>query len=212
MKIFFMLLMVCFSCLLHSISPFAVIFLIAMSVIWLGIFEYVKYVVQRRGRYPSPCEKNLKYMAFVFLSVLIHPALCLMLVFFFHPFYLSRRLWLNPQVNIISVNRSCVNYRSYSNDSSFSSGEHDFRLVTSGNIIGGSSSYCSDCVTGSLIDISHDVFSVDAEYDSKCGGDIFSGTGFDCGFHDTNPASGMPMIGGVDICGDLYGINSHTDY
>ena len=142
-----MSMMVCLSCLSHGYLLIITIFLTALSVIWFGIFEYVKFVVKRKVKYPPFCSNNLKYMSFVLLFALIHPALCLMFVFFFHPFYLSRSLRLTSQTNLISVRNSRINPRRYGNDSSFAQVEP---FVASGKVISSNPSYCLNEFSDSL--------------------------------------------------------------
>lgn len=207
MKISFMLLMVFISCLLHGYSLFIAIFLVILSIVWFVFFEYVRYVVQRAGKYSTPCRNNLRYMTFVFVFALINPALCLMLLFFFHPFYLSGCLRLNPRVKMIPEGRNNVNIYRHGNGSLFVSGDSGFRSVI--NVEDGNSSlYCSGIVTDSQNDISYDVNY--AHY--ECDNHVFNNSVFDNWYSDTNPASGLPMIGGIDVCGDPYGINNHTGH
>ncbi len=209
MKNMFMSMMVCLSCLSHGYLLIITIFLTALSVIWFGIFEYVKFVVKRKVKYPPFCSNNLKYMSFVLLFALIHPALCLMFVFFFHPFYLSRSLRLTSQTNLISVRNSRINPRRYGNDSSFAQVEP---FVASGKVISSNPSYCLNEFSDSLSYMGRDDFSISNTSGSGCEIHMPSVPDFNGSISDVNPASGLPMISDVDVCGNSYGINSHADY
>ncbi|WP_369136122.1 hypothetical protein [Klebsiella variicola] len=212
MKNIFMSMMVCLSCLSHGYSLTITISLTALSVIWFGFFEYVKLVVKRKGEYPPFCSNNLKYMSFVLLFALMHPVLCLMFVFFFHPFYLSKCLRLTTQMNPISVRSSRINPRRCGNDSSFAQAELYFPFVASGKVISGNSSYCLNDFSDSLSDIDREGNSINNTSGSGCEIYMPSVPDFNGCISDINPASGLSMISDVDVCGNPYGINSHTDY
>lgn len=212
MKNIFMSMMVCLSCLSHGYLLIITIFLTALSVIWFGIFEYVRFVVSRKRKCPPFCSNNLRYMSFVLLFALIHPALCLMFVFFFHPFYLSKCLRLTSQMNLISVKNGRINSRGYGNDVSFSQVELYSPSVVSGKVIDSDPSCYLNELSDSLSDMGRDCFSISNTSGSGCEIHMPSVPDFNGSISDINPASGLPMISDVDVYGNSYGINSHADY
>ena len=206
-----MLLMLIISCSLHGYSTSVVYFLILISIIWIAIFEYIRRVFERKSRHPLNFRMCTKYMALISLFALINPVLCLMLVIFFHPFYLSRCLGLTPKMRLTPENASHVNPYRGNNDNYFSSAESHSRLFLENSPIVHASSSDLSTEDNALNGITTDFHSSEIAYNSVSEPYEFSNQMSGNGLHGINPASGLPMIGDIDIKGDPYGVNSHMD-
>ncbi|WP_154675977.1 hypothetical protein [Entomohabitans teleogrylli] len=214
MKPIFMLLMIYISCTLYDYPTPVIVFFVLITALWLGVFKYVLYETSRKSNLLNLTDgRGAKDMVIVFICCMVNPVFCLISILLYQPYILSKRLQLYPKVKGRIKGGSGHNLRhSKFKSSSFDSGSPNFNSDMRGAGNDKILSFPTVNIPGSENYESHDTHAFDTTYDS--GSEVYfcNESNFNNSSCDINPASGLPMTGGVDVYGDPFGVNSHDSY
>lgn len=214
MEPIFMLLMMYVSCVLYNYNEVVIVFFVLMSAVWLGVFGYVLNQVRKKHILP-PLNRtwSIKYIAALSVCSIVNPVLCLFCILLRQPYLLIKCSRLFPGVKGFTngengddltspiVSRSLSDTQIFSFQSSKGNNSNE-------DILSGYTSSSS----GSANLENNNIHDADIALDSDNSishTHNFNLTGSYC---DTNPVTGFPMVGGVDICGNPYGTNSDNSY
>lgn len=209
-----MLLMMYVSCALYNYNGVVIVFFVLMSAVWLGVFGYVFNQVRKKHSLP-PLNRtwSIKYIAALSVCSIVNPVLCLFCILLRHPYLLIKNSRLFPEVKgfpngeygndltspIIKLSLSDTEMFSFPSSKGNHSNDGLLSCYTS------SSSGDAKLENNNIHDAGLTFDSDNSIYHSH----NFNITGSYC---NTNPVTGFPMVGGVDICGNPYGTNSDNNY
>ncbi|EMM3430097.1 hypothetical protein RRS04_004934 [Klebsiella aerogenes] len=198
MKMIILLTIQILSCMLADWKVPETIFLILASILWLSVFKYVLTKVKENSK-RVVVDKSNAYVFFAGVCAVINPLACFLSVLIYP-------LWvLNKTLKFASVYWIDKRNKSLSSDSKIVKDDDGplFRALP----------YSNSPEEGALIDPQR-TYSLDTACNvNEIGRTFESADNYEVASssmaHDINPASGLPMIGNVDVEGNAYGVDRH---
>ncbi|MCS3434243.1 hypothetical protein [Klebsiella sp. BIGb0407] len=213
MKLIFTLFMVYLSFTLYDYPLVVSLFFMSVSAIWLGVFSYIICQVQKEHNTP-PLNKDggWEYLLIFFILSVVNPVLCLAYVLLHQPYSLSKQLNLFSGQKLKFIRKGNNVTRSRIHYSSFDSEGIQLQSTLNNSIQDGFLFHSSENTSFFDAYQSDDVHAVNTECCFDV--DVYSHQDFGSNDHhfDINPASGLPMSGSVDVCGNPYGTNDYNSY
>lgn len=198
MRMIFLLIIQTISCILAGWEVAEIIFFISVSVLWFLVFKYVFMKIREKSK-RIVIDKSNGYIVFAGICAVLSPFLCFLSIVIYP-------LWLlNKTIKFAAI---------------YWEGKKNQSLDSGCKLMGNNEEslykvfpYINDPVDRPSIDSrrdhaidtscnTHEIRSANESVDSYNSGS----TAWE---QDINPASGLPMIGNIDVAGNPYGIDRH---